>query len=182
MSAPVPVIDPASDDDGPAVNAFWWLQAVLEQWDFATAWEYTDPVYRLARAQAWWYQYHDDLGIDALTAPALAEAWAAGRTTEGDLPDLQSGLLWDLYCGVEVRLFRQAWPGWLKVTGGDHYEQTRVIGPGLESVGFITETDRVCPVLMHRTDGEWRVLHVGAESAPEPGWPPVFPLEIFREL
>lgn len=155
------------------VDAAWrFLRPFYGAGDLFQAWPSVDPVLRLCWAQWWLTANQQALEAEGFVLAEVAQALS------GDQPDHQ---LWTHFQRVLVRDIQAASPIDLdeagigstpRVMGIDVellYLHGRVPPDGVWPAGASAE---VVPVVMHFSEGRWRVLNLGYESIPEPGWPP----------
>lgn len=157
----------------PVMMAAWrFLEPFYEDKDLDAAWPHMDPRLCLCWAQ-WWAEANQTAlqaaGFDAkAVARALAQAGAGHR-------------LWPDFERVIIRDFQAAHP--LDPQRWGIGVAPRVVGPDVELLyvhrdlpaGVIWApgaSAEVVPVVMGLTEGLWRVLNLGGEVIPEPGWPP----------
>lgn len=180
---PAPDEPPGSDGPpGPVEAAQRWIKAVMEEGDWEAAWWLTDPVLRLAHAQAWLWANREEPELAGEDLDELAESLC----TEGSFHPL-----WDDFAEMALATYDQTWQEFdlqrWTVAG-----ESRLIGPDLEVVLFVraaenpivvTEPALVVarPFLMRFTDDGWLVAHAGSNHLPVPGWPPEFPSATFEE-
>jgi hypothetical protein len=153
--------------DGPVAAARTWLEAIARK-DVRSAWQGTDPDYRLALTQAIIFLNQDHPSLMGYEREALAHALAEedpGHPLWGSFENLLAEeFLNDL---GEVRV-----ENWGAVT-------PRPISPGYELVLFPREpVDDLGPpeiyahgILIHFRDGRWLVAGLSERQA-VPGWPP----------
>ncbi len=156
----------------PITKAAWaFLQPFYEQADLISAWLVVDPQLRLCWAQ-WWISANErDLEADAYDREEVAHALVR-----------QAGAhpLWEHFERVVLRDFRAANPlnpaTWgigtaervLDSTTEVLYVLREVPASGVWQPG---ETQEVVPLVMRHSAGRWRLVNLGCEEVPEPGWP-----------
>ncbi|GAB2963483.1 hypothetical protein [Amycolatopsis acidiphila] len=141
------------------------------------AWPLVDPTLRICLAQLW---VHANRGPITRLDFDFEEV-AAALAKEGP-----GHRLWSNFETVTVRALRKT----VYAGIGDNPENWGIASaPRLIDVetkllyvhdvsklpGAVWESDTysiVVPMVMRLTDGEWRVLNVGSDVVPEPGWPP----------
>lgn len=157
----------------PVISAAWrFLVPFYEEKDLGAAWRHTDPTLRLCWAQ-WW--------VGANRSELLAD----GRDLEEVVRELASTEgrhdLWPHFERVILRDFQAACP--LDPGSWGIGASPRVVAPDIELLyvhatvpdngvwapGAVAE---VVPLLMRLSEEVWRVLNLGYETIPEPGWPP----------
>lgn len=166
----------ADGPGGPIAAARRWIGAVMHDWDWDAAWLLTDPLLRLAQAQAWLWGSRTELGLADHELDELAEALCQDEPTHP---------LWEELSEVELHIHHQTWSEFdldrWQVAG-----RPRVVAPDLEVVLFLRpEEDPIVvtdpplvvarPFLMRFGEAGWLVAHAGSDQLPVPGWPPEFP-------
>lgn len=160
-------------EPGPAALA--WFNAVRRDANLRTAWRLSDPVYRLARAQAWLYNNRMQADLRALDLKAIAIDFAMQGCS---LP------LWDEFAQSELTAMHRAWAHWVPGRMG-YFTAPRptevdyeliLLTDGRDGTQFNQPTVAMAlPFLMHLVEEGWLVANVGSDAHPEPGWPPAFP-------
>ncbi|MPZ67314.1 MAG: hypothetical protein GEU83_18030 [Pseudonocardiaceae bacterium] len=149
-----------------------FLALVRHDGDLRAAWPLVDPDFRHCLAQQWLIDNRQDLDAEGFDRDQVAAAFAE---EEPDHP------LWHHFERVHLREWNRAIPS-PDVSGIG--ANTRLVAPDVE-VLYVHDTSdmedgqwlrgeqrRAFPALM-RWDGQrWRVLNLGSESVPQPGWPP----------
>lgn len=150
-----------------------FLALVRQDGDLCAAWPLVDPDFRRCLAQQWLIDNRQDLDAGGFNREEVAAAFVE------DEPDHP---LWHHFERVHLREGARVIPS-LDVLGIG--ANTRLVAPDVE-VLYVHDTSDMedgqwqpgeqrwmFPVLM-RWDGQrWRVLNLGSESVPRPGWPPV---------
>jgi hypothetical protein len=157
----------------PLIFAAWqFLVPFYVDKDLGAAWPHTDPTLRLCWAQ-WWA----DANRNAL------------QTSDYDLDEVARALaidngrhdLWPHFERVVIRDFQAACP--LDSRTWSIGTAPRLVAPDIELLYVHRELPvggywapnaaaEVVPLVMRLTDDVWRVMNLGSEAVPEPGWPP----------
>ena len=158
----------------PVISAAWsFLTPFYKAGDLAAAWPFADPLLRLCWAQ-WW--------LDANRIAIKQNGYDLDEEARAlALDDPEANPLWQHFARVVLRDFRAAYP--LNPRTWAIGAHPRVLAPDTEVLYVHREqpeggvwlpgaTSEVVPLVMHLSAGRWRVLNVGHEHIPEPGWPP----------
>ncbi len=152
-----------------------WINAVMQEADWATAWLLSDAPFRLAQVQAWLWPQR---GEPELVSESLDDV-AASLCEEGPAHPL-----WEEFAAVALETYHRTWQEF-DLSRWAVAARSRPMGPGYEVVVYTREEGAIVPdgeslyvarpFLMHRTAGRWLVAHAGSNKLPVPGWPPEFP-------
>lgn len=157
----------------PITRAAWaFLKPFYEQADLISAWPVVEPQLRLCWAQ-WWISANETaLAADGYDREEVAHAFVR-----------QAGAhpLWEHFEQVVLRDFRAAVP--LNPATWGIGTAERVIDSTTEVLFVLREipasgiwqpgeSQDVVPLVMRHSAGRWRLLNLGYEHVPEPGWPP----------
>lgn len=158
---------------GPVEAARQWLTLVLAEADYEGAWTLTDPVLRLARAQAWIYNNHRHEDVASEDRDGLAVALAQSPSTHP---------LWISFAQTELQQMNRAWAAysldrlgaWSRPRPMDLDHEVVIFSPSDVS-NLVTEPTLAqgIALVMHFTEGGWLVAALG-DRLPVPGWPPQF--------
>lgn len=175
--------------EGPVTPAQRWLDLIIEQDDYASAWELMTANLRLVRAQAWLWNNKDYFSKAAEDLDTQAAMLAANPSEHP---------YWDEFAAIELAAFQAAYPSDLYANVGIS-SRPRAIAPGVEIILFIgmddahalsgaipTESGGVvidgaeggvpvmtfAQILVEHTRDGWRVAGQAGPTIPEPGWPP----------
>ncbi len=158
---------------GPVMAARQWLTLILAEDDYEGAWKLTDPVLRLARAQAWIYNNQDFPDVASEDRDELAAALAQRPSAHP---------LWADFAHTESQQMNEAWAAYSLDRLGAA-SRPRLLDVDYEIVIFtpadepvlITEPTLVegLVFVMHFTEDGWLVAAPG-DRLPVPGWPPEF--------
>jgi hypothetical protein len=174
-------VDPHNPETGaqrPALGAaHTFLQSAVRDGDLLRAWPHVDPILRTCWAQHWLHANQIQLRTDGYDRDEVVQQFAA------EAPEHP---LWTHFRRITVRSLRAS----VHHSIGDSPENweigaaTRVLAADTELL-YVHDTatlpdgvwqpdtySRVVPMVMRFGDNQWRVLNVGAETIPEPGWPP----------
>ncbi|MGB7981550.1 MAG: TIGR02391 family protein [Candidatus Nanopelagicales bacterium] len=157
----------------PVSNAAWdFLVPFYEQADLISAWSAVDPQLRLCWAQ-WWIGANQDA--------LQAAGYDCNEVAQALVRQAGSHPLWQDFERVILRDFRDGFPLNPETWGVGTAERVidsitevlyalpEVPESGLWQPG---ETRDVVPLVMRHSAGRWRLLNLGYEFVPEPGWPP----------
>jgi hypothetical protein len=153
---------------GPVEAARRWLEAIVVRRDVRSAWENTDPDYRLALTQAIIFLNQEHPLLMGYERDQLAQALAEEDPSHPLWESFESLLAEEFLNDLEeVRV-----ENWTAVT-------PRPIAPGYELVLFPREpSGDIDPpeiyahgILIHFRDGRWLVAGLSERQA-VPGWPP----------
>ncbi|HSH60697.1 MAG TPA: hypothetical protein VK988_13880 [Acidimicrobiales bacterium] len=152
-----------------------WINAVMQEADWATAWRLTDAPFRLAQVQAWLWPQR---GEPDLVSESLDDV-AASMCGEGPAHPL-----WEEFAAVALETYHRTWQEF-DLARWAVASRSRPMGPDHEVVVYTREEEAIItareplyvarPFLMHRAGGRWLVAHAGSNNPPVPGWPPAFP-------
>lgn len=157
----------------PLISSAWrFLKPFYESRSLAQVWRHADPVLRLCWAQWWLHANRAAVQADGYDLDGVAEALAAEPAGHP---------LWPHFERVILRDFSAAFP--LDPSTWGIGAAPRVLAPDVEllyvhrqmPVGGYWPDDasaQVVPLVMHLGERGWRVLNLGSERIPEPGWPP----------
>ncbi|WP_422116534.1 TIGR02391 family protein [Brachybacterium sp. UNK5269] len=157
----------------PVTRAAWaFLEPFYEQADLISAWPMVDPQLRLCWAQ-WW--------ISANEAALEAEGYSREEVADAFVRQAGAHPLWEQFERVVLRDFRAAMPLHPDTWGIGAAE--RVIDSSTEVLYVLRnipangvwqpgESQETVPLVMRHSAGRWRLLNLGYEQVPEPGWPP----------
>jgi len=157
----------------PVISAGWsFLEPFYVAGDLAAAWPAVDPLLRLCWAQ-WWLQ--------ANAASITATGYDVDEVANAFVAQADDHPLWEHFARVVLRDFREALPlvpdTWaigatpriLAVDTEVLYVHRKQPEGGLWQPGTSSE---VVPLVMRLNGNHWRVLNLGCERVPAPGWPP----------
>lgn len=157
----------------PVVRRAWEFLQTFYAGDLVSAWRFIDPTLRLCWAQ-WWVHAND--------APLRSH----GHRPEGVIAALTASTdgsdeLWGDFSRVIVRDFQKAFP--LDVDSAGIGVTPRALGLDIELLYVHKEpptggswepgeSSEVIPLVMCLSEGGWKVLNLGYEAIPTPGYPP----------
>ena len=162
MAVQIPVISAAQS----------FLASFYAAGDLVATWPSVDPLLRLCWAQWWLEANASSLTADGYDVEEVAQAFVAQADAHP---------LWEHFARVLLRDFRAALP---------LNPDTCAIGVSPRIVALDTEvlyahreqpegglwqpgaTSEVVPLVMRLNGEHWRVLNLGSERIPSPGWPP----------
>ncbi|MBG0827543.1 hypothetical protein HS041_07175 [Planomonospora sp. ID67723] len=170
-----------ADPHGPVAIAEEWREAIL-QGDFKKIWQLSEDNWKLCRIQAWIYNNREQLkAFDREDLDRLAEDL---------LQKTEKSRLWRPFIKSEKLQFKEAWGIARKelwgVAGkrrclGPNYELVILTPLGERETGYIVNAPAGLPaamqLLMHKSDGQWKLAAFGAHAPPLPGWPPAWWIE-----
>lgn len=179
-SADAPNIDGLTADEVdqlavrlPITKAAWaFLEPFYEQADLISAWPAVDPQLRLCWSQ-WW--------ISANRAAIQADGYDRDEVARALVHQAGGHPLWEHFERVVLRDFRAASPlnpaTWGIGTAERVIDNTTEVLYVLREVPASgvwqpNETRDVVPLVMRHSAGRWRLLNLGYEYVPQPGWPP----------
>lgn len=153
-------------------TAYQFLNRFYEEGDLTAAWEYVDPLLRRCWAQ-WW--------LDANRSAVTASGFDLEEVADNFVAEADNHPLWTHFQRVLLRDFRNASP--LDVPKSGIGMAPRLIAPDVELLYVHQEMPEggqwepgteslALPMVMHLDGGRWKVMNVGYERIPEPGWPP----------
>lgn len=157
----------------PVISAAWrFLVPFYEDKDLAAAWPHADPTLRLCWAQWWADANGPAMQANGHNLDEVARALADDNGRHGLWPDFER---------VVIRDFQAACP--LESGSWGIGTIPRVVAPDVELLyvhrnppaGGIWAPGAaadVLPLVMRLMDDVWRVLNLGYEAVPVPGWPP----------
>jgi hypothetical protein len=157
----------------PVISAAWsFLVPFYEDKNLRAAWPNADADLRLCWAQ-WW--------ADANTAALEANGYDLDEVARTLVSGQDRHGLWPSFERVLLRDFHATFP--LDPRGWGIGAAPRVVAPDVELLYVHAElpaggvwapgaSAEVVPVLMRLTERRWRVLNLGYETIPQPGWPP----------
>lgn len=153
-------------------TAYRFLHHFYTQGDLAAAWMDVDPLLQMCWSQ-WWTHANEQ----ALTAEGYEVEEAATELAR----NADAHPLWRDFQRVILRDFRAAHP--LNVAKAGIGTTPRAIAPNVELLYVhrrVPEGGRwepgasssAVPVVLHLDGERWKVMNLGYERIPEPGWPP----------
>ncbi|GAB2756496.1 hypothetical protein [Sinomonas soli] len=155
------------------VHRAWEFLQAFYAGDLASAWLFMDPTLRLCWAQ-WWVQANDESLHSGGCRPEDVIAALAVSPGRGHR-------LWSDFSRDVVRDFQKAFP--LDVDSAGIGATPRALGLDIELLYVHREppaggpwkpggSSEVVPMVMSLSHGEWKVLNLGYEAIPTPGYPP----------
>ena len=162
MAVQIPVISAARS----------FLELFYVAGDLAAAWPSVDPLLRLCWAQ-WW--------LEANASSLTADGYGAEEVAQAFVAQADSHPLWKHFARVLLRDFRASFP--LNPDTWAFGYSPRVLTLDTEVLYVHREqpeggvwqpgaTNEVVPLVMRLNGEHWRVLNLGYERIPSPGWPP----------
>jgi hypothetical protein len=158
--------------EGPVAAAQEWLRLLLEESDFLSAWELTDPDFRLCMTQRWSWKDQGHPLFNRLDAESVAK----------DLAERADGhFLWRPFEAMQLWEIQEGWDfynpkTWVAAS------RPRPTVPNYEMVIFrdttITETTHTFEIgiWLHSSPNGWLVAGTGTdpnEGPQMPHWPPL---------
>ena len=153
-------------------SAWRFLEEFYTHGDLEACWGLMDPTLRLCWAQ-WW---------SGENASALkTDGYDLAQTAEDLVEHGDSHEAWDDFQRVILREFRSAFP--LDVDQAGIGAEPRVIAQDVQLLYVHVkppergrwkpdETSLVRPLVLRLVGSEWKILNLGYDQIPEPGWPP----------
>lgn len=170
-------LDPGSLAQIPVLAAAWhFLEPALRDGDLRAAWPAVHSDYRTCMGQNWLHANRQQLSENRYDRNHVLACL---------VEDDSNHPLWHHFERVMIRSIREVFSNL-----NDDYDELgigtkpRLIAPDVEvlyvhDLGALTggvwqpgATSYVVPLVMRLQDDQWRVLNVGTEAIPEPGWPP----------
>lgn len=166
-------LDEAAAAQLPVVEAAWrFLQSFYGSGDLLQAWPHVDPLLRLCWAQWWLCANQAALETNGYALDEVAEALVVDEPTHPLWGDFQRVLVRDFTAVSPVDLDTAGIGAAPRVIGLDIellYVHREVPADGLWPAGASAE---VVALMMRLSGSHWRVLNLGYEAVPIPGWPP----------
>lgn len=153
-------------------TAWSFLEAFYTDGDLQACWGLMDSTLKLCWSQ-WW--------IDANSRALQNDGYDLPQTAEDLVEQGASHEVWDDFQRVILRDFRTAFP--INVDEAGIGAEPRVVAQDVQLVyvhAKLPENHRwkageaslALPLVLSLVDGEWKVLNLGSDQIPEPGWPP----------
>ena len=155
----------------PVISAGWrFLEPFYELRSLGQAWPHVDPVLRLCWGQ-WW--------VHANRAALTADGYELDEVADALTDKNARNELWPDFDQVIIRDFSAAFP--LDPSTWGIGTAPRVLAADVELLyvhrdipegGFwpASASAEVVPLVLRLGEGGWRVLNLGSERLPEPGW------------
>lgn len=140
--------------------------------DLRASWELIDPTLKLCWAQ-WW--------IDANSGALESQGYDLIETAQNLVDNGSRHEVWEDFERVILRDLRAAFP--LKIDQVGIGAEPRVITLNVQLLYIHknapeggawkpNESSEVVPLVLRIVDSEWKILNLGYDTIPEPGWPP----------